>query len=651
MLSRPHLSPTEGKTPSVPSVDTSIDPGADFYKYVNNKWQRHVHLPPFQASYGVSEEIEDQVKTQLLTSIEEERERRPADPLSMLATSFLNTRVQHSSIHALNALLNRFDCITSIEGVGSFIGHLNRIQSMAPLSFVISMDTFDNSKCNVYLHEPQMNLPSLHYYMPGKRDGVLTAYMKFLTLTGRLFAIDNLPEAYLIEMYVIPYLATADLADPEQSYFPVTIGQLKRRYKAIPWDPMLTNWGMHIDRAKDVQFIITNPRYLRGLNTMFRKFSLENWRVWMRSMVITSFVEYLPPPYDDIHAELFGRAIRGKVEKLPQKYLTLAVLGKFAPQDLSKLYVDQHVDKKVKSYVTYMVQQLLVSTVERLREVAWMQSETRNKAIEKVRQMKYQVAYPDSWTSETTNVVIDPTTPLENIFQLCMNDSKTMINEVLKGKCEQSTDIWSDGAFEVNAYYYQQKNMLVVPAGMCISPFLDLRRSDAWNLGGLGSAIGHEITHGFDADGRMYDAKGNYKNWWTPKDAEHYETVADTIYEAFDGLSYFGGKVDGELTLDENIADIGGLAIALHTLQKGFVGTSDAEKKQAYKDFFTSFAVSWRQKDRAKKAKHALKQDRHAPPLLRVNMVVRQFEEFYTAFDIPLTHKNLIPAEERVRLW
>jgi putative endopeptidase len=205
----------------------------------------------------------------------------------------------------------------------------------------------------------------------------------------------------------------------------------------------------------------------------------------------------------------------------------------------------------------------------------------------------------------------------------------------------------------VNAYYYPDKNMLTVPAGMLRPPFFDPDRSAAWNYGGIGSAIGHEITHGFDADGKNYDLHGTYREWWSDKDNKIYDATTKSLIKLYDGQDYLGGKVNGLLTLSENIADIGGLAIALDALNSELrIIKADAKtQKKAYKDFFTSYAVSWRNKDRPRKARQALYLDVHAPAPLRVNLVVRQFAEFYEAFDISEDNPGWIPPNDRVLLW
>lgn len=632
---------------ALPSVDTSVQPSEDFYKYINNKWQRHVHLPSYIGGFGVSEEIEHEVEEELLTLIHGLQKKDPKHPLAILATSFLHTSAQINSIVDIQRILGAFQCITDSEGLAMAIGSLNKIQCRAPLSFTISCDPYNSSKCAVFLYEPYLGLPQKSHYDSGP---ILNKYRHVLKELSRLFHLEKLESSIGIETSIIPFLASGgDLGDIHHYYNPHTLKELEEKYKAIPWVTMLRGWGLSEKRAADATFIVTNTKYIRHLNYLFHAMEHEAWRVWMNSMVVLNFLEYLPPPYDDLHFELFGKTIRGIAEKLPQKYLTLKVLRTFATQDLGHLYVQHQVPAGTKKKANDMALTLLDATAERLKGIDWMTAETRKTAIHKVRSMKFQVGYPEKWESEVRGIHLHEARPLLNIITLSTADTANMIADLDSG-CKKRVGKWNDGVYEVNAYYYAEGNMMVVPAGILRSPFFDMKRSTAWNYGGIGSAIGHEITHGFDEDGRFYDEHGNYANWWSDHDSRMFNTLTQSLVDLYDGTQYMGGKVDGELTLSENLADLGGLAISLHALQSELPADGAARKK-AYRDFFTSYAVSWRNKDRAKKAKQSLSMDVHAPAHLRVNFVVRQFAEFYEAFDIGSKDKGFIPPEKRIRLW
>lgn len=629
---------------ALPRADRSVHPAEDFYKYINHEWQRHVHLPSYIGGFGVSEEIEREVEEELLTLIHKLQTKHPKHPLAILATSFLHSSAQINSIVDIQRILGTFQCITDKEGLASAIGSMNKIQCRAPLSFTISCDPYNSSKCVVFLYEPYLGLPRKNHYNGGQ---VLDEYRHTLKELSRLFHLEHLESSIAIETEIIPFLSSGgDLGDIHYYYNPHTLKELEEKYTAIPWKTMLRGWGLH---SEDATFIVTNQKYLRHLNHLFHAMDYESWRIWMNSMVILNFLEYLPPPYDDLHFELFGKTLRGIAEKLPQKYLTLKVLRTFATQDLGNLYVQHQVPAGLKKQASQMAQTLLNATVERLKNVEWMTAETRKTAIHKVRAMKFQVGYPEHWDSEVRGIHLYDDRPLLNIFTLSTADTVHMIED-LRRSCKKRVGTWNDGVFEVNAYYYAEGNMMVVPAGILRFPFFDMKRSLAWNYGGIGTAIGHEITHGFDDDGRFFDQYGNYNNWWSDHDSRQFADLTRSLVALYDGVKYMGGKVDGELTLSENLADLGGLAISLHALQSQLPADT-AVRKKAYRDFFTSYAVSWRNKDRAKKAKQSLSMDVHAPAHLRVNFVVRQFAEFYEAFGIGPDEKGVIPPEKRIRLW
>jgi putative endopeptidase len=642
-----------GEAPKVPKLHTSTSPGEDFYSFVNKEWQKHVHVPPYRGGYGVSEEMEDDVENNLLSIISKQVRTHPAESVSKLAHSFLHTASQRNGIVDMQRLLNTYECMSSIPDVAHSIGAMNRIQAQAPLSLYVSNDTYNSKKCIVVISEATLGLNNQWYYRPNVRSPISSRYKHLLEKLGELTNNENLHVAATIEAVVAPYLMNGDESSDVTFFYNIhSYAELCMKYKNIPWEHIFLGWGLKKEKATQVTYNVYNPRYIQILNQLFGSMSMEYWKIWMRACTLLSFIEYLPPPYDNLHFDLFGRALKGKTEKLPQKYLALKVLKTFAKQDLGRIFVDYDVPADTKAVATKLAERIKAATIKRLEAIDWMEDKTRITAIRKVQHMLFQVAHPTktAWRSETNAVDIDPARPFLNIINLNVGDTDRMLADIYDG-CVKHPNNWEDGVFEVNAFYYSEGNMMVVPAGILRPPFFDLKKSEAWNLGGIGATIGHEITHGFDADGRFYDEDGSYKKWWTAHDESIFEDKSKQIMKLFDNQLYMGGKVDGDFTLSENIADLGGLAIALEALKTIVEGNSEAVVKQMYRDFFISYAVSWRNKDRPKKAKEALKSDPHAPAPLRVNLVVAQFEEFYKAFDISPSTKGYVPPEKRVQLW
>ena len=625
------------------------NPAKDFYKYVNDTWLKQVHMPSFVGSYGVSEEIEDKIRDKLMGLITELRRTKPKHELSVISNSFLNSSFQRNSVVDIQRFSNMFECISSLSDVFYNIGAMNRIQSRAPISCVVNSDSNNSLKCVVYLYETQLGLPLRHYYRT--QNHILAKYRHFLQKIGKLLNIEDLDSVIYIEQMVEPLLSSdGEIRDISYSYNPMSFEVLSKKYGRIDWKSLFMGWGMRDETIQETTFICTNPKYFSLLNKMCTSKNLDVWRVWLRTLLLMSFVEYLPPPFDDLHFELFGRALKGNSEKLPQKYLTLKVLQSFAAQDLSRIYVERCVPEGTKELATTMVKRLKTATIQRLNALSWMSEETRALCVLKVKKMLFQIAYPSRWYSETANTLIHPMRPLMNIINLNVTDTTKMLSKLGKA-CGRADNEWDDGAFVVNAYYYAESNRMTIPAGMLSAPFFDLGRSVGWNYGGIGAAIAHEITHGFDDEGLKYDADGNYQDNWNSHNAQVYGRMTRAVVELFEGQEYMGGRVSGELTLSENLADLGGVAIALTALNNELKGKTESDIRRAWRDFFTSYAVSWRTKERVKKAKEALLTDVHAPPPLRVNLIVRNFAEFFDAFGIQEGDSGWVPEKDRVVFW
>ena len=636
-----------------PNAAITASRGLDFYTYINHAWQASAKIKSYDSSVSVSDEIETHVEHELFEIIDKLVKTKPNDPFSRLVKSVMKPNYQINNIYDMQRLVSSFECLNNQEDIARIIGKLNRIQSNAPITFVVANDRYIPNKRVIYIYEPKLGLPEKQQYKKGVDNKAIASYTHVLKVIGQILNIESLESAVGIEANILPYLSKEnDRDDVSFSYSPHTLAELSRTYTSIPWKSMMVEWGMTPTMAANATYIITNTNYVEALSRMFYHYSMSTWRVWMRAQTIVHFMKYLPPPFDDLYFQLWNKQLQGTTEKIPQRYLMLNIVKDNIPHNLGHAYINHSISSKLKTTALAMVENLRQATIIRIRDLKWMTEETKVKAIEKCKAMLFQVAYPDKWDDELDEIPIDETRLLSNLIKLTTYDTNQMLKRLKKGKINEK-DNWEDGVFEVNAYYYSDKNMMVIPTGILQPPFFDLKRSHAWNFGGIGAAIGHEITHGFDDDGRLYNKTGVMNDWWSKKDADTYKSMSKDLVDLFNKATYMGGKVDGELTLSENIADLGGVSIALEALEMEFKrdNCDDATKKKAYKEFFTSYAVSWRNKDRVKKAEQSLLLDKHAPAPLRVNLIVRQFAEFYTAFDIGESDPGYIPVGERIQLW
>jgi putative endopeptidase len=642
-------------SPVVTPLSPHISPIHDFYGYVNHVWEHQTPIPPYAHTIGVSEEIEEVVKKQLIHAITVVQHKDPNHRLSVVANSLLHARAQHHSIEAMKSLFTKFISTKTVEELGDHIGYLNRVQSHAPLSFVISSDSNDSKQCIVFVYEPELALPEKHLYT-GHTDRDVQARHALHRLLEESQRHLSLPKAFAfssafaLEKGLLPHLSKVeDRKDITFYYNPVTYADLESTYPALPWRAMLTGLGCSSEVFERARYIVTNDGWVRHLQAMLRTTPLSMWGSWMSSQLLTTFIEYMPAPFKDYHYDLYGKILRGSKSPLPPSHVMLKAFQTYAPQSLSRVFVDTVLAKGTKEEATKLVHSLKAATKARIDGLEWMSADTKAEAQKKLEAMRFQVAYPEKWESELDRTHLHPEHPLQNILSLAETDTKSMIEDLTKGNCGKLEGEWEEGAFEVNAYYYPDGNMMAIPAGILQPPFFDLKKSRAWNLGGIGAAIGHEITHGFDDDGRKYDSEGNFRSWWQPSDAETFTHMSHEVEALYEGVKTPHGHVNGKHTLSENLADLGGVAIALEALQTEMASASPEELKRAYKEFFISYAVSWRTKQQPEKAKQALLLDRHAPASLRVNLIVKQFAEFFEAFGDP-SHEAAEP-KKRIVFW
>jgi predicted metalloendopeptidase len=336
---------------------------------------------------------------------------------------------------------------------------------------------------------------------------------------------------------------------------------------------------------------------------------------------------------------------------MPQNRLTIDAIGDWMTPFLSRLYVLHYVPEHLKKNASAFVKEIKEAANTRMNEIDWLSPKSREAAKEKIDKMITTVAYPDSFRSlklprlQSHNFI-------ENILSL--GSWRTEVEFHRLGELRNKQKDWDESVFAVNAYYFSIGNEIVIPSGSLEWPFYD--ESDkliGLNYGGLGAILGHEMTHGFDEDGKEYDPDGFRKRWWSQADIRAYATKAEGLISLFNKQKIFGYHVNGSLTLSENIADLGGLGIAMDALRVRIEkeNLTDFEKKNAYKQFFTAYAISWRIKEKKAKILQGLFVDRHAPAFLRVNLIVAQFQEWYDAFDIKDSDPMYIEPEKRIRIF
>ena len=615
----------------------------NFYDYCNKDWESHTQIPSYRGAYGVSEEIENEIEDSLESLV---KKLPVSHPLSIVWTSALH-KEDPSNVKSLQTLFHRLASLESIDSIGRAIGFFNRWQISAPLTLLVNRDVFHSSICRIHFFEPALGIPNYSAYVD--HSGILGGYKDMLQTAGSALGFEGLEEVVEIEQLVYKYLSPdGALEDPKQSHNEMSYHQLLRMYPSIPFQSMLEAWGVPKTTIHSTTYIVTNRHFMSAFDRICRTFDLEAMILWLQAYALLTCIKYLPAPYDHASFEFFGKLLQGRTEQTPRDRFAMAVLQTHAPQSLGRVLVSHtpHA-KEIKADVVQMVRGLQRAALHRLQTIEWMSLPTRRLASRKLEHMRLRIGYPRRWSEIPSKIELTKTNLLENVLRLNEFDTQQSLKDLGRA-CAKEDGTWDDGVFLVNAFYYADQNELVIPFGMLHPPFYDRSKSLGWNYGGIGCAIAHEITHGFDDDGRYYDERGNWGDWWSETDKHHYREKTNALVTLFDKRPYKGGFVKGDLTLNENLADLGGIVIALQALLEAI---KPIDRVQQLRDFFTAYAVSWRLKDRSKKAKQALQIDRHAPPELRVNLIVQQIPEFYEAFSIPEGSPMWVAPADRIQLW
>ena len=642
----------------VPPFAKSIKPGTNFFGYINANWIRHVNTPSYMSSYSISEEIQSQIEPSLEKIIQNAQTEIVNNPnkiidkdtllIGNLEQSIMDRGSQDLSIKFVKNLVSNIRCIRNREDIAISIGEFSKFHIPSPITVYTGPEEKHSSQLRLILRAGELTLENSSYYtkdIPG-RTRTLALYTSLLTRLGNLFDVSNLNLFISIEK-IIAEAHEKTFGDTEILMKGI---DLKNEYPDIPWDQFaLTAFNFTPSHFNEFKFLIYSQTWFKNLNIWFKTWPIDNWRILLSGLLIMYSIPLLPSPYSDYHFEFFQKHLRGQTKKIPQKKLGLKACKQWLYVPLGKQYVSCCVPQELKADAMLIAKEIIEACLNRLQTVEWLDVTTRKKAIKKVSNIHLGIAYPSKF-QESPKVILSPENFVKNIFSLGQAE---FLRDLKRANTKLDVKKWDDSVFEVNAYYYNEGNRLVIPSGILRYPFFDINSSDGWNFGGIGATIGHEITHAFDMDGKDYDEFGNNKPWWSESDNDNYYEKTKSIIALYNKTKYFNQYINGNLTLSENIADLGGVALSLMALKARLV-QKQVSKKEYFREvcnFFISYAVSWRVKEKREKAIQSIITDMHAPPITRVNNIVRQFDDWYECFDVKPGNVLYTSPEDRIRIF
>lgn len=643
------------------NFDTSVTPGTDFYQYATGGWQKNNPLPAAYSRFGSFDKLAEDNNVQIRGIIEElSGQENPAGSVAQKIGTLYNVIMD-------SVKLNRdgYEPIKAdLEDVQNFTDRKSLYKKLAQLSmfgvrtyFGLSVSADDkNSKENaVQMGQGGLSMGQRDYYLEDDeatvriREAFKSHVVKMLQLCG--FDQAKAEQTRDIVMDVETRLAKAfrsrvELRDPEANYNKISLDDLKKQYPTFEWDTYLQELGLN--GVKEI--IVGQPNSLKEAADIINSLPADKQKLYLQWKLIDSAAGTLS---DDIVAENFdfnSRVMRGTTEQQPRWRRAVGTVGSALGEAVGQMYVERYFPAEAKERMKTLVANLQTALGERIRGLEWMGEETKAKALEKLSTFYVKIGYPDKWR-DYSNLEIADDSYYANMKRVSKWNSEYRLSQFGK---PVDIDEWFMTPQTVNAYYNPTTNEICFPAGILQYPFFDMNADDAFNYGAIGVVIGHEMTHGFDDQGRQYDKDGNLKDWWTEADAEEFNKRAQKMVDFFSGIEVAPGVFgNGSLTQGENIADHGGLKVAYQAF-KNATKDNPLPDKDGYtpeQRFFLAYATVWGQNITPEEILNRTKSDSHSLGKWRVDGALPQIDAWYEAFDVKEGDPMFIKKEDRVNVW
>ena len=649
----------------LPGMDRAADPCVDFYRFANGRWLDATAIPPDLSRWGSFDTLTRLSEETLRKAMEEAATAPPAPAGSSrrIAIDYYRSgmdeaAIARAGIAPLVPLLSRIASLERREDLPRVLGELHAVNIEPAFGFDVNPDPKDSTRYLAALSQGGLGLPDRDYYFldDEKSKGLREAYRGHI---ARVLAIDaaaataeaDAPRIFELETELARASMTAvERRDVDKTYNKMTVDELERLAPGFAWRDYFAALGVtSLERLN-----VRQTAYLTRFAQLAGERPLAEWRAYLRWTVLRVASDKLHSPYESAHFDFFDRTLAGKLEVAPRtKRVLLIVGGRYgtAPlaEGLGQLYVDRTFPPEAKARMLTMVQDIKDALRERLKTVEWMTEETRAVSLQKLEAMRPRIGYPDKWR-DLSAAEVGAKPFVENWLAAGRFGHKRGVARIGKPVDREE---WRTSPHIVNAFYGASNNEIVFPAGILQAPFFDLKADDAANYGAIGMVIGHEITHGFDDRGRRFDKDGNLRDWWSAEDARRYKERAKKIELQYGGYSGVDGiKVNGALTLGENISDIGGVRIAYLALQRALARQPQQpiDGYTASQRFFLSFANIWRSAARPEYERLLLRTDSHSLPTLRVRGVIASMPEFARAFSCE-PGKVLLAEDQRGDIW
>ncbi len=649
---------TSGLDPA--SFDKSVRAQDDLFRHVNGAWLAVTEIPSDKPSYGGSYEAHDRTQEQLKVLVETAAKNPGAigsaqQKIGDFYTSFMDeARADQLGITPLAPEFTAIDALSTKKDLAVYFARqLTLGVGGAPAQAGVEGDAKDPTQSVLYLFQGGLGMPDRDYYL--KNDAKLAEYRaKYVAYIGAMLTAAGVPDAPKAAARVMAietalaraHWTTVQNRDAVKTYNRVATADLPARFPGLDW----AAWTAELGLSSAPHVVVSQPSFFAAFGKYVAATPVDHWKPFLKFHAIDRFAPYLSASLVNTRFDFRGRTLQGIQELQPRWKRALANLETTTGELLGKIFVEAHFTPAAKARMDALVGNLRTAFGEGIDGLEWMGPETKKEAHAKLAAFRPKIGYPSKWR-DYSKVAIAKDDLVGNMTRAIAADTEFQLAKVGK---PIDPEEWAMTPQTVNAYYHPIRNEVVFPAAILQPPFFDMGADDAMNYGGIGAVIGHEMGHGFDDQGRHYDAQGVLRDWWTPKDAEEFTRRAKGLvgyYGAMEVLPQL--KVNGELTLGENIGDLTGLIIAHRAYTKSLKGQAAPVMDGLTGDqrFFAGWAQAWRAKIRDDALRQRIMVDPHAPDAVRGNGPLPHVAAFYEAFGVTPGDRLFLPPEERVRIW
>ena len=640
------------------NLDPSISAKEDFYQYATGGWQKNHPLKPEYSRYGSFDVLRENNEIRLnelfqgLSSVKAEKGSVQQKISDLYAMGLDSTRLNAEGVNPVKPYL---DALESVKDVESFVRAMADIELHGDggcWGVYAESDMTDNSNTVLYITQSGLALGNRDYYLLAEnaelREGYLNFLKKIFTLAGDEKAEQKAKDAFDFQMTIAePSWSMIQQRDIEARYNPMTPEQLYKEYPALRFDAYLDAMGI----PAQSKIVLEQPSYFKALNRILAKTNPRILRHYLQAQLLSGACGYISDDFTDASFDFFSAQMSGIKEQKPRWKRAMQAPNSILGEAVGEMYVAKYFPEKDKQKMLQIVKNIQKGLSEHVASLDWMSEQTKARAQEKLSSFIIKIGYPDKWKDYSTLEIDAQKSYYQNLREASLWSMRDNLSKL--GRPVDKTE-WGMTPQTVNAYYNPTTNEICFPAGILQPPFFNPNADDAVNYGAIGVVISHEMTHGFDDQGRLFDKDGNLNNWWTEEDAASFKAKADKLVAQFDAVQIQDGLyANGSATLGENIADQGGLRIAFTAMKNSFGGKEPKpiDGFTAEQRFYLAYAILWGQNITPQECARLTLLDVHSLGRNRVNVSLRNLQDFFDAFDIKEGDKMFRPEEERVVIW